>query len=345
MLKDVQVPVRYYAWVAQSVAADGIDLSALFETLKLSPELLNEPEGSLPFSKVDRMVQWLQANGLRADIGFDIGRMLSATAHSFVGFGMLNSPNLDQALRFEARYFRLVMPSFQMRYRLQSAGAVLEFFPRVAMSQACLHLHLEAIGTAALREVADLNGQKLPPCRLEHSMLEPPHIQRYQRELANVEVHFGVDAVPGVRLVLLTDPRAIKLELANEHAARLAEQRCRALVQRTAETGCFAEWVAMMLREVSGELPSLGELASNLSTSKRSLNRYLAREGTSFRELAGEIQHQIACERLSSAGMSPSEVAYSLGFCDQSSFSKAFRARAGCSPGEYRRRQLSAEAD
>jgi AraC-like DNA-binding protein len=76
-----------------------------------------------------------------------------------------------------------------------------------------------------------------------------------------------------------------------------------------------------------------------LNLSKRTLNRYLEREGTSYRELSGRIQHQLACERLASGTMSVTEVAYSLGFSDSSNFARAFKAHAGHSPGEYRRRK------
>jgi AraC-like DNA-binding protein len=248
---------------------------------------------------------------------------------------MLNSANLDQALRFEAQYFRLVMPSFRMRYSSGPDFGEMLFTPLVAMSHLSLAFHLEAIGTAALREVADLTGDRRPPCRLDLSIPEPPHLRRYQRELRDVRVRFGADTTPSVRLRLLADPRALRLAMADDHARRLAEERCRILVHQTAKGGHFADWVAMTLREVAEGLPSLDEMAALLNISKRTLNRYLEREGTSFRELAGRIQHELACERLAGGGMSVTEVAYSLGFKDRSNFGRAFRVRAGYTPGRH----------
>ena len=96
----------------------------------------------------------------------------------------------------------------------------------------------------------------------------------------------------------------------------------------------------MTLREVGEGLPSLAELAGMLNISTRTLNRYLEREGTSFRELSGRIQYELACERLAAGGMTVTEVAYSLGFADPANFTRAFRERAHCSPREYRQRTL-----
>ncbi len=336
---DVQVPARYYARLAEVLAQDGIDLAPLLRALRLSPRLLAEPDATLPFSRVDQLTQRAAALSGRSDLAFEVGKQLSATSHSFVGFGMLNSADLDQALRFEARYFGLVMPSFRMRYSSGAEHAELLFTPAVAMSPLCLNFHLEAIGIAALREVADLVNGRRPPCRLDLSIPEPAHLKRY-RELRDVRVQFEVGNLPLVRLRLLDDPRRHPLAMADSHARRAAEERCRAQVQQAVRVRGFADWVAMTLRETGEGLPDLDELAATLSLSKRTLNRYLEREGTSFRALSGRIQHELACQRLARGDLSVTQVAYSLGFTDSANFARAFRARAGYSPGEHPRREL-----
>jgi AraC-like DNA-binding protein len=333
---DLQVPARYYARVGEVLVREGVDLLDVLRAVRIPPRLLSEPESTIRVSQVDRLVHEVFRRTGRTDLAFEVGKLLTANSHSFVGFGMLNSATLDQALRFEAQYFRLVMPSFRMRYTAGPDFADMHFTPVAAMSHLCLSFHLEAIGMAALREVSDLTGDRRPPCRLDLSIAEPPHARRYARELHDVRVRFEADGVPSVKLRVLADPRTLKLAMADSHALRVAEARCRALVQQVAGGGRFADWVAMTLHEVAEGLPSVEELAATLNISKRTLNRYLAREGTSYRELAGRIQHEIACERLARGGMSVTECAYSLGFTDRANFARAFRARAGYSPGRHR---------
>jgi AraC-like DNA-binding protein len=335
---DLLVPARYYGRIAEVLARDRVDLAGILRALRLSPRLFAEPDATIRFSQVDRLLLRVAEASGRSDLAFELGQLLSASAHSFVGFGMLNSDTLDQALRFEAQYFRLVMPSFRMRYSSGPDFGEMQFTPLLAMSHLCLAFHLEAIGMAALREISDLTGDRRPPCRLDLSIPEPLHSRRYA-ELRDVRVRFGADATPGVRLRLLDNPRGYPLAMADANARRVAEERCRRLVQQAAGVRRFADWVAMTLREVNEGLPSLEELAAMLNLSKRTLNRYLEREGTSYRELSGRIQHQLACERLASGTMSVTEVAYSLGFSDSSNFARAFKAHAGHSPGEYRRRK------
>jgi AraC-like DNA-binding protein len=331
---DLKVPARYYARLAEVSAELESTLGTVLKSLGIAPQLLSQPDAMIRVSKVDQLVGELSRTLGRTDLGFELGKLLTANSHSFVGFGMLNSATLDQALRFEAQYFRLVMPSFSMRYVSQADYGEMQFRPRVGMSHVSLSFHLEAIGMAALREVRDLTGDRRPPCRLDISISEPPHLHRYQKELKGVHVRFEASATPCVILRILENPGALKLDMADSHALRVAEDRCRSLVQKAADGGRFADWVAMTLREVADGLPSQEELAAQLNMSTRTLHRYLEREGTSFRALAGRIQHDIACERLSS-GMSANEVAYSLGFADPSNFNRAFRTRAGYSPGQH----------
>ena len=340
MKTDLNVPVRYYAKLAEVLADSASELYDVLGALGIDPGVLWQPDAMIGVSQVDTLLNELARRLGRLDLGFELGKLLSANTHSFVGFGMLNSATLDQALRFEAQYFRLIMPSFSMRYVSQPEYGEMQLRPRVAMSHLCLSFHLEAIGMAAIREIDDLTGGRRPPCRLELSIAEPPHIDKYHREFRHIDVRFQADITSGVNLRILHNPRAITFDMADSHALKVAESRCRALVQKAAERGRFADWVAMTLREVAEGLPTQQELARQLNMSTRTLHRYLEREGTSFRALAGQIQHDIACERLSS-GMSANDVAYSLGFADPSNFNRAFRERAGYSPGQHRQKGVT----
>ncbi|WP_439641917.1 AraC family transcriptional regulator ligand-binding domain-containing protein [Nevskia sp.] len=342
---ELLVPARYYARLAEILARSHIDLDAVLRSLQLSPAILTEAEAMLSVSRVDRLIEKIYELSGRSDLAFELGRMLSASAHSFVGFGMLNCETLDQALRFEAQYFRLVMPSFRMRYASGVDFGEMHFTPTVALSPLSLSFHLEAIGVAALREVTDLTGDHRPPCRLDLSIAEPAHRERYRRELTNVRVCFVAEATPSVRLRLSGNPRELRLAMADNHARQVAEERCRTLVQQVASGGHFADWVVMTLRAVAEGLPSLGELAAMLNISKRSLNRHLEREGTNFRELSNRVRHELACERLAAGTMSVTQVGYSLGFTDRSNFGRAFRSRAGYSPSEHHSRSAPGQTD
>lgn len=334
---DIKVPARYYLPIAEILRPLGVDFDVMLKAAGISPQAMAAPNALVRFSQIDKLLHVItQATG-RSDIAFELGKVLSVSSHTFVGFAMLNSSTLEEALKFEARYFRLIMPSFNMRYSGGLDTAELYFSPHVSMSALCLSQHLEGIATAALREMSDLSAGAAPRAELSFSIPEPAHIRSYQR-LPNIKVCFGTEPTPGVRIRLLDHPRHYPLAIANPQSLEVAESRCKELLQQTTNNRNFADWVSMTLREATDGLPSLEELAVLLNVSKRTLNRYLKREGTNYRELAGDIQYELACKRLASGGMSVTDVALSLGFAEASNFTRAFRARAGCSPSEFARK-------
>lgn len=70
--------------------------------------------------------------------------------------------------------------------------------------------------------------------------------------------------------------------------------------------------------------------------SSRTLNRRLAENGITFRELVKQTQEKIAIELLKNTSNTISEIAFQTGFSEQSAFSRAFKRWTGKSPLEYR---------
>ena len=85
-----------------------------------------------------------------------------------------------------------------------------------------------------------------------------------------------------------------------------------------------------------GGSTSVEGMARRLNISKRSLQRRLSEESTSFKELLRETRFELAKRYLKASGLSVQEISYLLGFRDCSSFFRAFSGWAGVTPGDYR---------
>ena len=75
-------------------------------------------------------------------------------------------------------------------------------------------------------------------------------------------------------------------------------------------------------------------LGMNVST----MRRRLAREATSFREIAHDIHYETARHLIRDSALALTEVASMLGYAELSVFSRAFRRWSGLSPSEWRER-------
>ena len=332
---QLRIPARYYARVADLLLRDGIDVDQLLRPLGLSLEALSQPGATLALNQVDLMVQaGVQMTG-RSDIGFELGKTLKLSSHDIVGYGILSSPDVDYALRLVSRFFRLIMPSFQVRYRRDQRHLELTFQAVAATSQLCLDVHLEALASAAHFEIRDLMQGQMPPYALYVSINEPAHAQRYA-ELREARCHFIPSVPPQVRFVLPSEAGDKPLALADDVALKAAEQRCRAMVQGVVKRQDVSGWVRMMLREARHGMPSMDEMAHTLNMSPRTLDRYLQREGCGYRALLQQVRHERAIRLLKHTDMPITHIALELGYTDAANFTRAFRSAEGLSPSRYR---------
>jgi AraC-like DNA-binding protein len=66
------------------------------------------------------------------------------------------------------------------------------------------------------------------------------------------------------------------------------------------------------------------------------LQRRLAEEDTSFATIVDEVRLEVAKQALADPTNSLAEIAFLVGFEEQSSFSRAFKRWTGMSPSEHR---------
>ena len=91
-----------------------------------------------------------------------------------------------------------------------------------------------------------------------------------------------------------------------------------------------------LTESLPGGSTSVDDMARRLNVSKRSLQRRLSDEGTSFQELLNEARFEMAKRYLKDSALSLPEISYLLGFRETSSFFRAFHGWTGTTPGEYR---------
>jgi AraC-like DNA-binding protein len=89
------------------------------------------------------------------------------------------------------------------------------------------------------------------------------------------------------------------------------------------------------------QAPRLSAAARSLHMSSRTLQRILQQSDCSFRQLVNQCRHQLAQEYLQDGSLTLQQIAFQLGFEEQSSFQKAFKGWQGCSPGAFRLLGLS----
>ncbi len=114
------------------------------------------------------------------------------------------------------------------------------------------------------------------------------------------------------------------------HAARISDS-----------IGKADEWSNKVIRIISsmvikGSKPRIDSVSKELALSRRSLQANLKGEKTTFRKCLEKVRKQTALDHLVRPDLSICDVAFLLGYSEQSAFNHAFKRWTGQSPHEYR---------
>jgi AraC-like DNA-binding protein len=137
---------------------------------------------------------------------------------------------------------------------------------------------------------------------------------------------------PGARDARLRSADPHLLAILEAHAGRVRAELPRRddTIASRAREACTEE-----LRAQRG--PTLSSIAKVLAVSDRTLQRRLADEGTSFGAVLDDARSALARAFIRDREVSLAEVAWLLGFSDQSTFTRAFKRWTGAAPGEWRK--------
>lgn len=332
---EQSVPARYFALLTDYLETHGTPCRDALSASQVRS--LSDQNTRLTTGQVDALICELARLTSRKDLGFELGRLIKLNSHDVLGYAMISCPTIDHILRLVARYYRLMTPMFSLRYQRHPTHAEVVFQPALAMSEPTMRFYVEMLAVSFHVQLMALTGGKQGAYDLYMSMPQPAHVQRY-RELGHVRVHFGEDQLPGVRAVLDTSLFDLPLPMTDLRTLHQAEARCKLMLQEVSARGSWSDWVAMILREAEDCQPALDELARILNISARTLDRYLDKEGVSFRDLALGIRNERACELLVGRKCAVSQIAYRLGYTDIANFSRAFKRQNGISPSVYMER-------
>lgn len=200
--------------------------------------------------------------------------------------------------------------------------------------------HLVESMVACIRACNDwLAGTVLPIFEITFTHAAPVGVtlDEYERVLL-APVRFNAEFNEGSFPSALLDMPIPNADVALMPAVQcVAEQRLQSKRQLHVEPLFVSELRAQMREKIKFGQTSLNEIAAVYGLGMRTLQRRLANAGVSYSKLLDDVRRGMAQEYLVDQSMSLTEMAFLLGYNDQSSFIHAFRRWFGMSPSSMRR--------
>jgi AraC-like DNA-binding protein len=337
MIEERTTSSAWMRGVAKTLQQQGLDSPALFKEVGLSIDNLDDPDFRWPTEEESRLWTLAAERSGNPDIGLFNPHLPRPDQYGIVGYVMMSSPDLLTGFTRFIRYICLVSDAVTIALEPGDGGrwVKLELFggecpiPRQRYDYAILTL---------LTLCRWMLGRPLRPVAASFAHAVPMSIAAYNDAFGSplrFDAKFNGFLISDQDLASKL-PTAIP-ELAEVHD-RLAGQALRRLIS-TDTTHRAREAIARHLPDGS---PLRSTIAAALNMSDHTLQRRLADEGTSFTDLVEDTRRELAQHHLAGPRITIAEIAYMLGYSDQSTFFRASHRWFGESPGEYRSRVLHA---
>ncbi len=319
--------------VADTFAAQGLDVAALFVEAGIDPGALHDAERRWPTESVNLL--WALAAQRSGNPALALANPTAVDPghYGVVGYAMMSSPDLLTGIERLIRYLRLVSDAALISLVPGEGGR----FVRVDLFGGYSPVPRQRSDYAVftlLKFCRWMTGRKLRPLAAWSSYAAPDDIRPYDEAYqapSKFEQEFNGFCVSDEDLFSPLPTGIPELAELHDRVAMAALDRLRS--PRTS----FKAQEAIIKRLHDGD-PRRAEIAGDILLSDHTLKRRLAEEGTSFTTLVDATRRELAQQYLAETKVALLEIAYLLGYSDQSNFFRACLRWFGEPPGEYRNR-------
>ncbi len=315
----------------------GLDREVIRRRAGIEPEQIDDPDRRLPASLVLALYHELRRELPDPDLGLDIGTHGDVRQGGVLGYAMMHSSNVGQALRRLYRFSRLI--STTIEFSLDEGPELWHLTSNRPPEYPGFRLPVDTVAASLVTVLRQITGRQIDPAAIEFPYQRPDDVRKL-RSVFRCEMTFEAPR-PGI--YYRVEDMALPLERSEsklaEYLDRLAAQDLAALPRW--ET--FTRRVGRMVwKHLSEGQPTIASVARELGLSSRTLQRRLREEGTSFAQVVDDLRRQLAPTLLGDETLAVYEVAYLLGYADPSAFFRAFRRWHDCSPAEFRQNERRA---
>jgi AraC-like DNA-binding protein len=311
----------------------GADPDTLLRAVGLGPGALDDPDARVPYATVVELLARAAERTRCEHVGLLAGRMWRLATLGPVGALARNSPTVGAAL--EALIVHQHLNSEGALAFLLRRGDFVDFGYAVYDPGAAHAAQMyDAALAAGMNMLAELCGPGWKPYEVFVSHSRPNDGAQHRaffKVTPRFDSEFSALRFPArdlARPVVNADPAA----------RRLAEQQVKAaggpeLLQR----------VYRGLRQLMLDNRHSGDdLAQLLTMHRRTLNRRLKAEGTTFQQVLDEVRYEVSRDLLASSDVHLDDIAATLGYAAVTPFMRTFRRWSGTTPGRWRRRARTA---
>lgn len=323
------VAVNYLRAFFEYVQRQGLSLPALLADFGIDPA---DREGRVAVADCHRLFRRAAQLLGDEDIGLHAGELMRLGYYGAAAYAALSCQWGREAVGYLSRYQSLAMDVGAPRIEPDGETLVIHWHTNTQWRQNRYLADYNLSGLLACSRM--VMGDDLRLVRVDMAYAAPADASALQR-LCACPIRFDQ---PVYRLAVPLSMLDYALPEPNPEVcqamARLAEQQLQ-LFSR--DDGFLSQLRQQLAARLGRGAVSQEELAAALGIHARTLQRRLGEQGLTYSQLVDEVRQTLAAAYIRDPGLSLGEVAFLLGFSEQSNFQKSFKRWFGETPGRYRR--------
>jgi len=284
----------------------------------------------MPKSEFIELLQIIEQLYPNAALGFRIGRSLKPQHYGMVGYMAVTCANLGQALQRYQQHLTLVDSALSIEAKVEGQSIVARWWKNDPVAKGIF----SEFGLMVFVNFCQaLIGRDLPPEFVELPGEANGDPGLYEM-LIGCPVKFSADAV------VISFPKNYydkKICTSDPYLRNLYDRQAAVLMTELVDTDDFLIKVKRSIKvcleqqQISAEL-----VAKTMNLSLRTFYRHLQEQGVNYRSLLANTRYSLAKTYLQDSNISLAEIALTLGYSEQSAFSRAFTSWAGNTPSQFR---------
>lgn len=315
----------------------GAPVDTMLADVGLSKNLINKEDGWIPYESFALLIRRCAEKVNDPYFGLHLGEENDVLDYGAIAYIGIASETLEDAILNLQRYIYTVTQAWELDLQIDDDTACINFTPsRPDFSQ---YRHaVEAAGGSLMIAYQRFLGHPLQPKEFHfiHSFDGDSH--EHERVLA-CPVRFSQN-----RNQILLDRKALALpiETADDRLLRILTQNMKDVQHAQAQKSSHlvARVEDACLRMIPAGNITAKQIAAEIGTSERSMQRRLAEQKKTFSGIVDDLKQQLALQYMREPDLGLMQIAFLLGYADQSSFTTAFRKWTGMTPKQARLSQL-----
>ena len=329
----LKVPNHYLANLETYAETKGISPTTLYAETPISPQHAQNLNGSVPLNDFKTVIKRITQLTNDSAFGLSMGAQISPTSHGDLGFAMMSSANLDQAINTLIQYYPIRINLIRLT-RTETAKHVIIALHEAAVLNDIKRPIMDMALSTMVNAFRFLTGNQFQCQAIPLSDHQVTDLTLYERHLHS-PIKLGQ---PVEKLIFAKHYLTLASILSDKAAHKISLQKCRAALTNSQQHTPLHQQIRARLLLNKGEFPAFKQLCDEFNMTERTLRRHLEQEGYPFQQILNDTRREMAEVLLKTTPLTIQQIADLLGYSDPSNFGNAFKRWHGLSPKQYRDR-------